>query len=167
MTFECFFRTLEAVYRVSFINPRRLSSETKMADIFCCSSVRSYKNCPTDHEEKFRRFLAGESSAAGGQHVFQVVQKIDFSPTIVSTKYYDESLREVSAADVANGRYQKINSFKNFKCLTHKYFYEMNMYVQGTARSTHHQSTLHGRAYARDASIDLPGSRGVDKGPHW
>jgi len=67
--------------------------------------------------------------------------------------------------DTANSKVKSANSFKNYKCARHDYFYEVNLYTtQGKSR--HHQSEISGNRYSRDGgNINI--NRGIDKGNHW
>jgi hypothetical protein len=159
-----------------------------MADsVVCCSNLTSYKNRPPSRPEDraandlFSHFfmvygipsshLNAANPNSSARHVFQVVQKIDFTTTVVSKKYYrfsetQKKYEDISEIEVLSNGFTKTNHFKNFKCPAHSTFIEFNLYVLGQAVSAHHVSTIEGKVMPRDSSgIDL--NRGSDAGDRY
>ncbi|KAF2252912.1 hypothetical protein BU26DRAFT_537916 [Trematosphaeria pertusa] len=132
-----------------------------MSSIFCCSSVQPYKNKRLSHESKFTAFMAQPSDAArpaSSSYAVQVVKQVNFGP-LESKRYFtandsvsgEDGFVEVAEQWLIDGNFQKLNTFKNFKCSAHNEFFEVNVYQKDPLNSHHWRSDV-----ARPASqIDL------------
>ncbi|KAE8452041.1 hypothetical protein EG329_002206 [Mollisiaceae sp. DMI_Dod_QoI] len=145
-----------------------------MDSVFCCSSIQPYRPQILSHEAKFRAFLnqatasasiATESSADttllddGTSYVIQVVCQINYG-AIEWKKYFAHrtslaspaTFQEVTEKDLIQANFQKLNSYKNFKCVRHNKFFELNIYEKDPVNKHHWRANI-----ARPAEdIDLP-----------
>ncbi|KAI1373537.1 hypothetical protein F4677DRAFT_218504 [Hypoxylon crocopeplum] len=148
-----------------------------MSSLFCCGSAKPYKPGYLDHEAKFNSFMdwavfPRESSLATGDEdggndktslitikpkfVVQLVRQVNYGP-LESTRYFAsvegqaEAFIEVTESDLIEANFQKLNSYKNFKCEAHNKFFETNLYQKDPINKHHWR-----RNAARPAdSIDL------------
>ncbi|CAB9513227.1 Inherit from COG: Catalyzes the S-adenosylmethionine monomethyl esterification of trans-aconitate (By similarity) [Seminavis robusta] len=140
--------------------------------LFCCSGRADYMNHWLNNHgtkliKEFIAFTNGETlPECNEQFAIQAVTKQDFGP-VLSTIWYVREGTGFRIDDTSNSdrRFQRSNDFKNFKCRSHKRFFEVNLYTKDGV-SHHHESTRSGRSYARDASIDQD-SGICTKGAHW
>ncbi|KAL7929540.1 hypothetical protein V8C35DRAFT_284346 [Trichoderma chlorosporum] len=123
-----------------------------MSNIFCCSSIRPYRPQRLDHEHKFDKFMQWAKSATPGRsddssaicnadYVVQIVKQINYGPQ-ESTRYFalasdGTGFAEVTEDDLIKANFQKLNSYKNFKCNVHDRFFEVNLYQEDPI-NTHH-----------------------------
>ncbi|KAJ5632121.1 hypothetical protein N7490_008460 [Penicillium lividum] len=146
-----------------------------MSSIFCCSSPSPYRPATLTHEAKFSPFIAwakiSESSPSATSASFfadsnnlppyavQFVRQVNFG-AIEAKRYFipnpkasggEPGFVEVTEQDLIAGNFQKLNSYKNFKCITHDKFFEVNLYQKDPVNQHHWRSNI-----ARPASdIDL------------
>ncbi|KAF2792874.1 hypothetical protein K505DRAFT_350319 [Melanomma pulvis-pyrius CBS 109.77] len=143
-----------------------------MSAIFCCSSMRPYKGKAISHEAKFTNFMAwaafpresdlnSSDDAATITHppyVVQIVKQVNFGP-LESKRYFalnasgsgDEAFVEVLEKWLIDANFQKLNTFKNFKCDSHNKFFELNIYQKDPTNAHHWRANI-----ARPAAeIDL------------
>ncbi|KAJ5661195.1 uncharacterized protein N7484_000567 [Penicillium longicatenatum] len=145
-----------------------------MSSIFCCSSPSPYRPAHLAHEAKFSPFIAwakrSESSPSAASASFfqdpdrlpsyavQFVRQINFG-ALEAKRYFipnpEESsggdFVEITEQDLIAGNFQKLNSYKNFKCTTHDKFFEINLYQKDPVNRHHWRLNI-----ARPASdIDL------------
>ncbi|KAB2106302.1 hypothetical protein AG0111_0g5570 [Alternaria gaisen] len=139
-----------------------------MSSIFCCSNIQGYKNRILSHESKFQTFMAWanypkESSAVSPDTVpssaevtfaIQVVKQTNYGP-LDSKRYFvtgsDGVFVEVTEQWLINANFEKLNTFKNFKCATHNKFFEVNIYQKNPTNAHHWRANI-----ARPATeIDL------------
>ncbi|KAJ5385298.1 hypothetical protein N7517_003209 [Penicillium concentricum] len=146
-----------------------------MSSIFCCSSSSPYRPARLTHEAKFDPFIAwarrSESTPSATSASFfqdpgnlppyaiQFVRQVNFSA--VETKRYfiphpyvmgdRVEFVEITEQDLIAGNFQKLNSYKNFKCTAHNKFFEINLYQKDPVNQHHWRFNI-----ARPASdIDL------------
>ncbi|CAI0651515.1 unnamed protein product [Colletotrichum noveboracense] len=142
-----------------------------MSALLCCESLKPYKALRTDHEVRFTRFMAWandfqrtvieEASKIDGTnriplYAIQLVRQVNYGP-LESKRYFvnfadcTHSYVEVAGDFLIQVNFQKINSFKNFKCDIHDRFFEINLYQKDPINKHHWRANL-----ARPASnIDL------------
>jgi len=89
--------------------------------------------------------------------VIQLVRQVNYGPLeskrlFAKTAYPDMGFGEVTEQDLIQANYQKVNSYKNFKRVTHDKFFELNLYQKDPVNKHHWRVNI-----ARPASdIDLP-----------
>ncbi|KAJ5552276.1 hypothetical protein N7494_001654 [Penicillium frequentans] len=146
-----------------------------MSSIFCCSSPSPYRPASLTHETKFSPFVAwakqSESSPSAASASFfqdpnklppyavQFVRQVNFG-AIEAKRYFipnpeasggGPEFVEITEQDLIAGNFQKLNSYKNFKCTTHNKFFEVNLYQKDPVNRHHWRLNI-----ARPASdIDL------------
>ncbi|KAF1842710.1 uncharacterized protein K460DRAFT_407105 [Cucurbitaria berberidis CBS 394.84] len=145
-----------------------------MSSIFCCTNVHGYKNRIISHEQKFTAFMAwatfpkestittDESVTAeaniGSPFVIQLVKQVNYGP-LESKRYFaskqvsgeGEGFVEVTEQWLIDANFEKLNTFKNFKCATHNRFFEVNVYQKDPVNAHHWRANI-----ARPATeIDL------------
>ena len=138
-------------------------------------SASPYRNCRTDHEDKFdhiiTKFSGNDMSAyTGDPFLIQVVHFPNFSSEKSFEIWKCSNDGTLSKVDAIGDEWRKGNSYKNYKtragCGHAKgIFYELNLYLHSQNRSNHHTSTLGGATFTRDTSHD--GASIETKGPHW
>ncbi|KAJ5793723.1 hypothetical protein N7457_000322 [Penicillium paradoxum] len=130
-----------------------------MFSIFCCSSPYPYRPTHLAHEAKFDPFIAwakrSESSLSSKSASFfrdpdnlpayavQFVRQVNFG-AIEAKRYFIPSpggsglgFIEINEQDLIIGNFQKLNSYKNFKCTTHNKFFEVNLYQKDPVNKHH------------------------------
>ncbi|KAJ5193616.1 hypothetical protein N7491_000947 [Penicillium cf. griseofulvum] len=146
-----------------------------MSSIFCCSSPSPYRPAHLSHEAKFDPFIAwakrSESSPSADSASFfqnpdnpppyavQFVRQVNFG-AIEAKRYFIPRPKanggrvefvEITEQDLIAGNFQKLNSYKNFKCTMHNKFFEVNLYQKDPINRHHWRLNI-----ARPASdIDL------------
>ncbi|KAG4442608.1 hypothetical protein IFR05_001938 [Cadophora sp. M221] len=144
-----------------------------MSNIFCCSSIKPYRPRQLDHESKFSAFMkwtSSQSSTASigasehqspslekSTYVVQVVRQINFG-ALEGKRYFElgdsgvaEGFVEVTERQLIDANFQKLNSYKNFKCTVHNKFFELNLYQKDPVNKHHWRANI-----ARPASnIDI------------
>ncbi|KAF5517377.1 hypothetical protein CGCA056_v011419 [Colletotrichum aenigma] len=142
-----------------------------MSALLCCESLRPYKALRTDHEVRFIQFMAWandgqptvieetskiDSSNRTPLYAIQLMRQVNCGP-LESKRYFvnfaDRTHSYVEAAEdfLIQCNFQKVNSFKNFKCDIHDRFFEINLYQKDPINKHHWRANL-----ARPASnIDL------------
>ncbi|QKX58682.1 uncharacterized protein TRUGW13939_05809 [Talaromyces rugulosus] len=131
-----------------------------MSSIFCCSSITPYREARLTHESKFQRFMAwarhSESSPVTSSDSYfrnpnnipefavQVVRQVNYGPVEAKRYFIPDSLAgdlseflEVTEQDLIIGNFQKLNAYKNFKCVTHNKFFELNIYQKDPVNQHH------------------------------
>ncbi|RYP42426.1 hypothetical protein DL768_010347 [Monosporascus sp. mg162] len=125
-----------------------------MPDVFCCSDIEPYRPRRLDHEPKFTAFLGwagrpttslaptdGGPLASGAPYAVQIVRQINFGPQ-ESIRYFvpasnGSDFVEATEDDMLKANFEKLNSYKNFRCGKHNRYFELNLY-QKNAINTHH-----------------------------
>ncbi|KAI1497552.1 hypothetical protein F5X99DRAFT_396436 [Biscogniauxia marginata] len=141
-----------------------------MSALFCCDEIKPFRPQHLSHEPKFRTFMdwaaypkeASPSEDTTGLNelkspfVIQLVRQVNYGP-LESKRYFanvkdqDEDFVEVSEDDLIQANFQKLNSFKNYRCEGHNKFFEVNVYQKDPVNKHHWRANL-----ARPASsIDL------------
>ncbi|KAJ2995490.1 hypothetical protein NUW58_g1252 [Xylaria curta] len=139
-----------------------------MSSIFCCSSIKPYRPARLDHEAKFDHFMrwtesdsvtpANDSSLIGeAPYAVQLVRQVNYGPQ-ESIRYFipvknDSAFLEVTEDDLLSVNFQKLNSFKNFKCARHNKFFELNLYQENPSNNHHWRANL--ERPARDIDLAL------------
>ncbi|KAJ8133249.1 hypothetical protein O1611_g370 [Lasiodiplodia mahajangana] len=128
-----------------------------MSSIFCCSSITPYRPRRLDHESKFSSFMGwaksdptepanGSSLVSGAPYGVQVVRQVNFGPQ-ESIRYFvaDNSssvFLESSEQAFIQANFEKLNSYKNFKCQQHNKFFEVNLYQKDPFNAHHWRANL-------------------------
>ncbi|KAK2052353.1 hypothetical protein LY76DRAFT_671431 [Colletotrichum caudatum] len=130
-----------------------------MLSIFCCSSKTPYRSMPLDHDPKFKNFLrwaetidfvqlcADEdlSAVESATYAVQLVKQVNYGPQ-ESIRYFvpsdDSSFAEVAEEHLIKFNFEKLNSYKNFRCDIHNKFFEINLYQQNPTNSHHWRYNL-------------------------
>ncbi|KAF2705053.1 hypothetical protein K504DRAFT_388777 [Pleomassaria siparia CBS 279.74] len=143
-----------------------------MSTVFCCSNIRPYKSKTLSHESTFAKFMtwatfprASDPHSSNNSaltttpsYVVQIVKQVNFGP-IESKRYFaitedgsgDEAFVEVLEKWLIDANFQKLNTFKNFKCVSHNKFFEVNVYQKDPVNAHHWRANV-----ARPATeIDL------------
>ncbi|KAI1663455.1 hypothetical protein L13192_12410 [Pyrenophora tritici-repentis] len=106
-----------------------------MTSIFCCSNTRGYKNRTLSHESKFITFLTWANFP---QESSIIVKQTNYGP-LDGKRYFvaadDGSFTEVTEQWLVDANFEKLNTFKNFRCLTHNKFFEVNIYQKDPANA--------------------------------
>ncbi|KAK4064262.1 uncharacterized protein Triagg1_9058 [Trichoderma aggressivum f. europaeum] len=147
-----------------------------MPNLFCCSSVRPYRPRRLDHERKFDNFMQwakstsaepndGSSLLGNADYVIQLVRQANYgrkeSVRYFTTANEGTEFAEVGESDLIAANFEKLNSYvdqcmphyiyKNFKCVAHDKFFEVNLYQQNPTNTHHWRANI-----ARPATdIDL------------
>ncbi|KAK2771995.1 MFS multidrug transporter [Colletotrichum kahawae] len=133
-----------------------------MSALLCCESLKSYKALRTDHEVKFTQFMAWaktckstvieETSKIDGSnriplYAIQLVRQVNFGP-LESKRYFvsfddcTNAYVEVAEDFLIQANFQKLNSFKSFKCDIHDRFFEINLYQKDPINKHHWRANL-------------------------
>ncbi|CAH0044529.1 unnamed protein product [Clonostachys solani] len=127
-----------------------------MASLFCCNAVVPYRPQRLDHEEKFRAFMEwakfprassvqdedGYFSRTSPSFAVQLVRQVNYGP-LEAKRYFvpeqggTDNFVEVSEKDLIEGNFEKLNSYKNWKCEHHNKFFETNIYQQNPSNKHH------------------------------
>ncbi|KAK8055651.1 hypothetical protein PG993_000878 [Apiospora rasikravindrae] len=106
---------------------------------------------PVSHTPEQGAFANG-----GPPFAVQLVRQVNYGP-LESKRYFAPSSAslsefvEVAEDDLIQANFQKLNSYKNYKCDTHDRFFEVNIYQKDPVNKHHWRANL-----ARPASsIDL------------
>ncbi|KAM5429291.1 hypothetical protein McanMca71_007700 [Microsporum canis] len=138
-----------------------------MGSLFCCSNVAPYRPRILDHESKFTQFvdwakLQKETSIISTSeqltkpsYAIQVVCQINYGPQEWIRYFIPHdcwTFSEVNEKQLIDANFQKLNSYKNFRCSLHNKFFEINLYQIDPINKHHWRATI-----ARPAAeIDLP-----------
>ncbi len=110
-----------------------MEKETDKSIPFCCERITQYKPTRIDGEEIFQNFLSGK-----GHHpniIYEVKKQINNGP-LLWTKYF--TLIHDRREEVKGKYTQKKHAFKNYRCLSHGYFFGIDLYQQGLGSNYHH-----------------------------
>ncbi|KAI1635291.1 hypothetical protein F4809DRAFT_614630 [Biscogniauxia mediterranea] len=143
-----------------------------MSVLFCCDSIKPYRPQYISHEEKFTTFMKWASypkevppnedkvslDELKTPFVIQLVRQVNYG-SLESRRYFarvkdqDEDFVEVDEDALIQANFQKLNSYKNFKCEGHDKFFEVNVYQKDPLNKHHWRINV-----ARPGStIDLGG----------
>ncbi|KAK4235804.1 hypothetical protein C8A03DRAFT_17497 [Achaetomium macrosporum] len=136
-----------------------------MSALFCCDSVRPYRPQRLLREDKFKTFMTWaafpkESTASTGggaenvelmelnpPYAIQLVRQVNYGP-LESKRYFipaegkDNEFLEVVEDDLVRANFQKLNSYKNFKCESHNKFFEVNVYQKNPVNLHHWRANI-------------------------
>ncbi|KAK0388375.1 hypothetical protein NLU13_4620 [Sarocladium strictum] len=138
--------------------------------LFCCSSIQPYRPQRLSHDAKFTSFILWASfpreaqpekrkdgtALSGKDYAIQLVRQVNFGPLetiryFVPTGEDAGAFVEISGQDLIQANFQKVNTYKNYKCLVHNKFFEVNVYQKDPVNLHHWRANL-----ARPAAeIDL------------
>ncbi|KAI1148028.1 hypothetical protein F4825DRAFT_435465 [Nemania diffusa] len=123
-----------------------------MPSILCCSSINPYRPKKLDHEPKFNSFMSwaksdptepanGSSIVSSAPYVVQLVRQINYGRR-ESIRYFipdtnSSAFLKATEQDLIQANFEKLNSFKNFRCAEHNKFFEVNLYQKDPV-NTHH-----------------------------
>ncbi|KAI1102067.1 hypothetical protein F4804DRAFT_314189 [Jackrogersella minutella] len=146
-------------------------------DIFCCSSISPFRPQRLDHEAKFTAFMSwarvakssephGDGSASmvsSALYAVQLIRQINYGPQ-ESTRYFvplsnGSSFAEAVEDDLIKSNFEKLNSYKNFRCSTHDKFFEVNLYQKNPTNTHHWRSNL--ARPSRDIDLAFRPQKGV------
>ncbi|CAG8951874.1 hypothetical protein HYFRA_00005678 [Hymenoscyphus fraxineus] len=152
-----------------------------MAEIFCCTQIRPFRPRTLDHELKFTDFRKWEGQISGmtkditavnpsallsesSAYTVQVVRQVNYGP--VKWKRYfaadktdegGDAYKEVVEMDLIEANYEKLNTYKNFKCAIHDLFFELNIYKKNPINKHHWRANIARPAGAIDLHPSSPG----------
>ncbi|KAI0521405.1 hypothetical protein F5B22DRAFT_596742 [Xylaria bambusicola] len=128
-----------------------------MPSILCCSSIKPYRPTLVDHEPKFTQFMrwaksdpvvsADESSLlSSAAYAIQLVRQVNYGPQ-ESIRYFvpasgSSDFLEVTENELIPENFEKLNSFKNFKCDQHNKFFDVNLYQKNPVNTHHWRANL-------------------------
>ncbi|KIW36243.1 uncharacterized protein PV06_11464 [Exophiala oligosperma] len=136
-----------------------------------------YRPQHLSHESKFTAFLAwaafpkasavghaADTDAVTWSYAIQLVRQVNYGPLeakryFVSEGASDNSFVEVDEDELIRANFQKLNTYKNFKCDAHNKFFEVNVYQKDPVNKHHWRSNL--ARPARD--IDLNAQERTEK----
>ncbi|GME61652.1 mfs multidrug transporter [Neofusicoccum parvum] len=132
-----------------------------MSTLFCCSNVKPYRPVTLAHEPKFRAFMrwaafpretatqpsdeqSSKLASLNHPHVIQLVKQVNYG-ALESTRYFaptegedeEQAFLEITEADLIAANYKKLNTYKNFKCVQHNKFFEVNVYEKDPVNAHH------------------------------
>ncbi|KAE8144037.1 hypothetical protein BDV38DRAFT_232645 [Aspergillus pseudotamarii] len=129
---------------------------SNLTPIFCCPHITPYRPRILDQESKFNEFLEWarltitsevpsdyDTSSPEPEYAVQLVKQVNYGP-LESRRYFipRRDLREVGFIEVSDqwlidNNFEKLNSYKNFRCTLHNKFFELNLYRKDPV-NTHH-----------------------------
>ncbi|RFU81466.1 mfs multidrug transporter [Trichoderma arundinaceum] len=128
-----------------------------MPAVFCCSSIKPYRPQRLDHEVKFNQFMnwahfaspapSNDSSPLNtATYAVQLVKQVNYGPQ-ESIRYFTPDSNalgfvEVTENDLLEANFEKLNSYKNFRCEAHNRFFEVNLYQKNPTNAHHWRTTL-------------------------
>ncbi|KFY87762.1 hypothetical protein V500_06788 [Pseudogymnoascus sp. VKM F-4518 (FW-2643)] len=137
-----------------------------MAAVFCCTlGPKPYRPQILSHEAKFEAFLrwmpAAQDASTGGVtegrrilsddssvYAVQVVRQVNYGP-LESKRYFvsgdgerGTTFHEITEGDLIEANFEKLNSYKNFKCDTHNKFFEFNLYQKNPVNEHHWRANI-------------------------
>ncbi|KAH9878915.1 hypothetical protein J1614_002350 [Plenodomus biglobosus] len=128
-----------------------------MSSIFCCGNTQGYKNRILSHEQKFKNFMSWaafpkDSSIdtpeipSSPTFAVQVVKQTNYGP-LDSKRYFvstdgEKIFVEVNEQWLIDANFEKLNTFKNYKCATHNKFFELNVYQKDPVNAHHWRANI-------------------------
>ncbi|KAL8706817.1 MAG: hypothetical protein Q9201_000188 [Fulgogasparrea decipioides] len=129
-----------------------------MSAVFCCSSISPYRPRQLDHEAKFRTFTrwaglqttslvpVGGSLVSSAPYAIQLAKQINYGPQ-ESIRYFvpasnGSDFAEATENDLLKSNFEKLNSYKNFRCGKHNRFFEINLYQKNPTNAHHWRINL-------------------------
>ncbi|EPE36671.1 hypothetical protein GLAREA_08834 [Glarea lozoyensis ATCC 20868] len=141
-----------------------------MAPIFCCTQISPFRPTRTDHDAKFQTLLTWAKEADTttepdadvldllenqSAFVIQIVRQVNYGP-LEFKRYFTPSkdgsgFVELTEKALIDANFQKLNSYKNYRCSSHDKFFEFNLYQKDPVNKHHWRANI-----ARPATeIDL------------
>ncbi|KNG81128.1 hypothetical protein ANOM_010186 [Aspergillus nomiae NRRL 13137] len=129
--------------------------------IFCCTHISPYRPRILDQESKFNEFLEWahwtvmsevssdyDTSSAAPEYAVQLVKQVNYGP--LESKRYFIPRRDLSGAEfievgeqwLIEKNFEKLNSYKNFRCALHNKFFELNLYQKSPVNTHHWRANL-------------------------
>ncbi|KAI9801895.1 MAG: hypothetical protein M1833_002209 [Piccolia ochrophora] len=131
-----------------------------MSALFCCSSISPFRPRLLDHEAKFAAFTRWasdqKSSVAlddgpdfiinSAPYAVQLVRQINYGPQ-ESIRYFvptssGSDFSERTEDDLIESNFEKLNSYKNYRCKIHNKFFEVNLYKKDPINTHHWRSNV-------------------------
>ncbi|KAL7787046.1 hypothetical protein V8C37DRAFT_412285 [Trichoderma ceciliae] len=128
-----------------------------MPDVLCCSSIKPYRPRRLDHEHKFDQFMQWAKSASparsdgsllisDAKYAVQLVKQVNYGPQ-ESIRYFTPASNgveflEITESHLLGANFEKLNSYKNFKCDAHDRFFEVNLYQKSPTNAHHWRANL-------------------------
>ncbi|KAK6597669.1 hypothetical protein ACHAQE_007197 [Botrytis cinerea] len=137
-----------------------------MTTLFCCDSPESFRPQKLTHQQKFTSFKAwadhprsssittpndpGDASnpiTPTTPYAIQFVRQVNYGP-LESKRYFIPDTNspgdfiEISEQHLILANYQKLNSYKNFKCTPHNKFFEVNLYQRDPVNDHHWRANI-------------------------
>ncbi|KAK6602562.1 hypothetical protein ACHAPC_008888 [Botrytis cinerea] len=137
-----------------------------MTTLFCCDSPESFRPQKLTHQQKFTSFKAwaeyprsssittpndpGDASnpiTPTTPYAIQFVRQLNYGP-LESKRYFIPDTNspgdfiEISEQHLILANYQKLNSYKNFKCTPHNKFFEVNLYQRDPVNDHHWRANI-------------------------
>ncbi|TGO51704.1 hypothetical protein BOTNAR_0346g00020 [Botryotinia narcissicola] len=140
-----------------------------MTTLFCCDSPESFRPQKLTHQQKFTSFEAWADYPRSSSvtsvtiphdsevdsnpitpitpYAIQFVRQVNYGP-LESKRYFipDETSSgdfiEITEQHLIQANYQKLNSYKNFKCTSHNKFFEVNLYQKDPVNVHHWRANI-------------------------
>lgn len=130
-----------------------------MREVFCCSKIEPYRPRRLDHEPKFTAFMTWAGSVTtslasndahapvnSAPYAVQIVRQVNFGPKEWIRYFIPASggsvFAEATEDDLLEANFEKLNSYKNFRCAKHNRFFEVNLYQKNAINTHHWRATL-------------------------
>ncbi|OGM44668.1 hypothetical protein ABOM_007477 [Aspergillus bombycis] len=129
--------------------------------IFCCTHITPYRPQILGQESKFNEFLEWahwtvtsevssdyDASSTVPEYAVQLVKQVNYGP--LEGRRYFIPRRDLSGAEfievseqwLIEKNFQKLNSYKNFRCALHNKFFELNLYRKDPVNTHHWRANL-------------------------
>ncbi|KAH6963213.1 hypothetical protein FAVG1_10942 [Fusarium avenaceum] len=130
-----------------------------MSSLFCCSSIEPYRSQYLSHQSKFNNFMAWASfpkdsspgevnmSNVAPSFAVQLVRQVNFGP-LESKRYFiptdaiEDDFVEITEGDLIQANFQKVNTYKNYRCAGHNKFFEVNIYQKNPVNEHHWRANI-------------------------
>ncbi|KAI1865505.1 hypothetical protein JX265_006348 [Neoarthrinium moseri] len=132
-----------------------------MSSLFCCGSIQPFRPQYLIHQSKFTTFLDWSAFPKTSslqrevnnlddikpECVIQLVRQVNYGP-LESTRYFvkvdnrEEPFIEIVEKDLVNANFEKLNSYKNYRCDEHNKFFEINIYEKNPINKHHWRVNL-------------------------
>ncbi|WZH45367.1 uncharacterized protein QYS62_006420 [Fusarium acuminatum] len=131
-----------------------------MSSLFCCGSIEPYRSQYLSHQSKFNNFMAWASfpresateadvnmSNAAPTFAVQLVRQVNFDP-LEPKRYFipadttEAGFFEITEADLIQANFQKVNTYKNYRCRGHNKFFEVNIYQKNPVNEHHWRADI-------------------------
>ncbi|TVY84655.1 hypothetical protein LSUE1_G000514 [Lachnellula suecica] len=127
-----------------------------MESLLCCTNLEPFRPRKVDHELKFTSFMSWgkkqqkieETSPATSNDNFayaiQLVKQVNYG-ALESKRYFvpaGENFAEIKERELIDANFEKVNSYKNFKCTLHNKFFELNLYQKDPVNRHHWRANI-------------------------